>query len=56
MKKFFFFIFLTSCSSLNSNYSVNNQNFSLNKNLSFDEFKQLVIEYAKSSPYPDIDR
>jgi len=42
--------FLTSCS---SNESINNLNFS--NEMSFNEFKIKLEEYAKDNPYPNID-
>ena len=56
MKKLFLFIFLISCGSPNSNYNVNNEVLDFDKNLTFDEFKNLVTRYDESSPYPDIDK
>ena len=56
MKKIFFLIFITSCTSSNSIYKNNIQNFDFSKKLSFDEFKQLIKEYAEISPYPNIDK
>ena len=56
MKKFIFFLlfFLTSCSQ-----NLNNKNlekkFLFDDNLSFDQFKSKLEEYAKYSDYPDID-
>ena len=52
MKKFLFIIifFLTSCT---TNTKVNNLNFS--DEMSFDEFKIKLEEYAKNNPYPKID-
>ena len=56
MKKFFFiFFFLLSCSlnqnKINSNYS--KLNFS--EDLTLEQFKLKLEEYAKNSPYPNID-
>ena len=42
--------FLTSCST-NSNMS----NFNLNDEMTFDEFKIKLENYAENNPYPKID-
>jgi len=55
MKKLFVFFFLVSCSSpITSNK--NNIALDFNDNLTFDEFSELLIKYAKTSPYPNIDQ
>ena len=56
MKKFLFiFFFLLSCSSnqneINSNYS----NMIFSEDLTIEEFKTKLEEYANNSPYPNID-
>ena len=56
MKKLFLFLFLISCSSTNSNYDTTNKFFNFNKDLTFDKFNELLIEYAKTTPYPNIDQ
>ena len=56
MKKLFFFIFLTSCASSNSFMNSANTNIDFKDNLSFDEFNRLLIEYSKTTPYPDINK
>jgi hypothetical protein len=56
MKKLLILIFLVSCSSPNSNISTNNTKLNFNDDLSFNEFKQLLIQYAETSPYPNIDQ
>jgi hypothetical protein len=55
MKKLFLLIFLTSCTSSSSLYKNNFQNLDFKKNLNFDEFKKHITEYAKITPYPNID-
>ena len=37
-------------------YSKPNIKSKISKKLSFDEFKQLIKEYAEISPYPNIDK
>ena len=56
MKKLIILLFLASCVSPNSNIDANNTMLNFNDNLSFDEFNQLLIDYAKTSPYPNIDQ
>ena len=56
MKKLILFFFLTSCSSTNLNNSLDNEILDFNKNLTFNEFKNLLEEYNKISAYPDIDK
>jgi hypothetical protein len=55
IKKLLILFFLMSCTLPNSNIKSNNANFDFNDDLSFDEFKQLLIQYAKTNPYPNID-
>ena len=55
MKKLLILIFLTSCASSNSNITENRTKLNFNDDLSFDEFNQLLIEYAETNPYPNID-
>ena len=55
MKKLLILFFLASCTSPNSNISTNNTILNFDKDLSFDEFNQLLIQYSKKSPYPNID-
>ena len=52
MKKILLLIFLTSCSS--NNLDTNNLNLNFNKDLTFNEFKELLIKYNDLSPYPDL--
>jgi len=55
MKTYYFLIiiFLTACTSSNSNKM--NTNFNFPENMTFDEFKIKLEEYSKYSPYPNID-
>ena len=50
------FLFLASCMSTNSNYNVKNEVLDFDKDLTFDEFNELLIQYAKTGSYPDIDK
>ena len=56
MKKLLILFFLASCTSPNSNISINNTKLNFNDDLSFDDFNNLLIEYVKISPYPNIDQ
>ena len=56
MKKLFILFFLASCISPNSNVSSNNTKLNFVDDLSFDEFNELLIQYAETSPYPNIDQ
>jgi|TARA_B110000261_G_scaffold142835_1_gene164428 hypothetical protein len=56
IKKIFFFLFLASCGSTNSNVNNNNKVHNFNENLSFKKFKEMLIQYAEKSPYPNIDK
>ena len=56
MKKLFFLFFLTSCTSVSSINNTKNHIYDFDKNFKFDEFKRSLIEYAKSSPFPNIDK
>ena len=56
MKKLLILMFLVSCSSPNSNISSSNTKLTFDDNLSFEEFNELLIQYSKTSPYPNIDK
>ena len=56
MKKLIIFFFLASCVTPISNTDNSKTKLNFNDNLSFDEFNQLLIDYAKTSPYPNIDQ
>ena len=51
MKKIFFLIFLTSCTSQN----LNNNAVNIDMDVNFDEFKILLKEYDKNKGYQNID-
>jgi uncharacterized protein YcfL len=55
-KKLLILFFLVSCSSPNSNINNNKKKLNFDKDLSFDEFNELLIQYAKITPYPNIDQ
>ena len=56
MKKVLILFFLASCTSPNLNIGTNNTNLNFDKDLSFDEFNQLLILYAKTNPYPNLEQ
>ena len=55
MKKLFFLLLLTACSSNNMGSDLNNKVLDFNRELSFEEFRVLVDKYSNISKYPDID-
>ena len=55
MKKLFILLFLTSCVPGNIDYQTKNENLNFNDDLSFKEFKDLLIRYAEISSFPNID-
>jgi len=56
MKRLFLFLFLMSCAAPNSNYNIKNEILDFNKDLTFDEFNQLLIKYTEITPYPNIEQ
>jgi hypothetical protein len=56
IKKLFFIILLTSCASSNSVMKLDSKKIDFKDDLSFEDFKVLLIQYAKTSPYPDINK
>ena len=48
--------FLASCVSPNSNVDTNKTKLNFDDDLTFDEFNELLIQYVKTSPYPNIDQ
>ena len=56
MKRLLILFFLVSCVSSNSNVSTNNKKLNFNDDLSFDDFNQLLIQYAEKNIYPNIDK
>ena len=56
MKKFLIiFFFLLSCSSNQNKISSNYSNLNFSDDLTFEQFKKKLEEYAINSPYPNID-
>ena len=56
MKNLFLFLFLLSCTTLNLNHDAKNTILDFDKDLTFDEFDNLLIIYAETNPYPNIDK
>ena len=56
MKKLIILFFVASCVSPNLNVDTNKIKLDFDSDLTFDEFNGLLIQYAKTSPYPDIDQ
>jgi len=56
MKRIFLFLFLISCASPNSNFNTENKVLDFNKDLTFNEFNELITKYAEISSYPDINK
>ena len=58
------FILLFSCTSINESTNLNIQNAELahkkftdiNNDLSYKEYKSLIVEYGKNSKFPDINK
>ena len=56
MKKIILFLFIVSCSPVNKSINSNNAILDFSKDLTFDEFKKMLIKYNNISNYPDIDK
>ena len=56
MKKLIILFFLASCALPSATIDNNKNNLTFDDDLSFDEFNQLLIQYAKTNPYPNIDK
>jgi len=56
MKKLFFFFFLASFFSPNPIVSFISFNQDFNEDLSFNDYNELLIDYAETSTYPDISK
>ena len=56
MKKFLIiFIFITGCSSSKNKLNNNLFNIKFSDNLTFEEYKFKLNDYAKNNPYPNIN-
>ena len=56
MKKLIILFFLASCVSPNSNVDTSKNKLNFDSDLTFDEFNELLIEYAITSPYPVLSK
>jgi hypothetical protein len=56
IKRLFFLFFLSSCIASNTNTSDNKESLDFNDDLTFKEFNELLIKYAMTKPYPNIDQ
>ena len=56
MKKLIILFFLASCVSPNLNVDNNKTKLNFDDDLTFDEFNELLIQYAETSPHPNIDQ
>ena len=56
MKKFLFiFLFLLSCSSSQNEINSNNSKMNFSEDLTLEQFKIKLEDYANNNPYPNID-
>ena len=56
MKKFFLiFLFLLSCSSSQNEINSNNSNMNFSEDLTLEQFKIKLEDYANNNPYPNIN-
>jgi len=55
MKKLIILFFLASCVSPNSNVVTNINKFNFDDDLTFNEFEKMLIQYAETNPYPNIE-
>ena len=56
MKKLFLiFLFLLSCSSSQNEINSNNSNMNFSEDLTLEQFKIKLEDYANNNPYPNID-
>ena len=56
MKGLFLFLFLISCALPNANTKIKDKDLNFNEDLTFNEFKELLIKYARKNPYHNIDK
>ena len=54
MKKLLLLFFLLSCTSNDLTKETDIPAINFNDNLSFENFKKKLIQYAETNPYPDI--
>jgi len=56
LRKILILFFLMSCSTPNSQNELGSDSLNFDNKLTFDEFNELLKEYAKISPYPNLDK
>jgi hypothetical protein len=56
LKKMLILFALMSCSTPNSKIELGNESLNFDNRLTFNEFNDLLEEYAKISPYPDLNK
>ena len=57
MKKILILFFLMSgCTNVNDNNKINISTFNFSNNMTIEEFKIKLEEYAINTPYPNIDK
>jgi hypothetical protein len=56
MKKLLILFFLASCVAPSTDVNTSSAILDSNDDLNFAEFNKLLIEYAKTSPYPNINK
>jgi hypothetical protein len=56
LKKMLILFVLMSCSTPSSKIELGSKSLNFDNKLTFNEFNELLEEYAKISPYPDLDK
>ena len=56
LKKMLILFALMSCSTTSSKIELGSESLNFDNKLTFNEFNVLLEEYAKISPYPDLDK
>ena len=56
LKKILILFILMSCSTPNTKNELGSDSLNFDNKLTFDEFNELLKEYAKISPYPNLDK
>ena len=55
LKKMLILFVLMSCSTPSSKIELGSESLNFDNKLTFNEFNELLEEYAKISPYPDLE-
>ena len=56
LKKMLILFILMSCSTPDSKIELGSESLNFDNKLTFNEFNDLLKEYARISPYPDLDK